>query len=310
MSGLRQAAGDYLALRRSLGFELATPGRQVRQFAAYLDSLGAAHVTTGLAVTWATSPAGAAPDYHWLRLSAVRGFSGYLHGLDPAHQVPPADLLPRQYHRSVPYLLSASDIAALIAATATLRPALHAATYRTLIGLLAVAGLRPREALTLDISDVDLQAGVMTVHGKYGKAREILLHPTTVAELAGYARLRDLAFPARDGTSFFASVLGTPVNQRRVGYVFTRLAGQAGLRPLTPRCRPVPMSLRHSFAVATLVSWYRDGADVDARMPLLSTWLGHVDPADTFWYISASPELMAQAAERMARAYGTPEETS
>ena len=92
--------------------------------------------------------------------------------------------------------------------------------------------------------------------------------------------------------------------------VFTRLAAQAGLRPLTPRCRPVPMSLRHSFAVATLVSWYREGSDVDARMPLLSTWLGHVDPADTFWYISASPELMAQAAERMARAYGTPEETS
>ena len=164
----------------------------MRQFAAYLDGTGAAHVTADLAVAWATLPAGAAPYYHWLRLSAVRGFAGYLHGLDPAHQVPPADLLPRQYHRSAPYLLSAGDIAALIAATATLRPALHAATYRTLIGLLAVAGLRPREALTLDVSDIDLQAGVMTVHGKYGKAREILLHPTTVAELAGYARLRDL----------------------------------------------------------------------------------------------------------------------
>ena len=310
MSGLRQAAEDYLALRRSLGFELATPGRQVRQFAAYLNSVGAAHVTADLAVAWATGPAGAAPYYHWLRLSAVRGFAGYLHGLDPAHQVPPADLLPRQYHRPAPCLLSAGDIAALIAATAALRPALHAATYRALIGLLAVAGLRPREALTLAVSDVDLQAGVMTVHGKYGKTREILLHPSTVAELAGYARLRDLTFPARAGTSFFVSVLGTPVNQRRFGYVFTRLAAQAGLRPLTPRCRPVPMSLRHSFAVATLVSWYRDGADVDARMPLLSTWLGHVDPAGTFWYISASPELMAQAAERMARAYGTPEEAS
>jgi len=177
MSGLRQAAEDYLALRRSLGFELVTPGRQVRQFAAYLDSVGAAHVTADLAVAWATGPAGAAPYYHWLRLSAVRGFAGYLHGLDPAHQVPPAGLLPRAYHRPAPYLLSAGDIAALIAATATLRPALHAATYRTLIGLLAVAGLRPREALTLGISDVDLQAGVMTVHGKYGKAREILLHP-------------------------------------------------------------------------------------------------------------------------------------
>ena len=200
MSGLRQAAEDYLALRRSLGFALVTPGRQVRQFAAYLDCVGAAHVTADLAVAWATLPPGAAPYYHWLRLSAVRGFAGYLHGLDPAHQVPPADLMPRRYHRSAPYLLSAGDIAALIAAAAALRPALHAATYRTLIGLLAVAGLRPREALTLGISDVDLQAGVMTVHGKYGKTREILLHPSTVAELAWLrpAQGPDVPGPGRD----------------------------------------------------------------------------------------------------------------
>jgi integrase/recombinase XerD len=227
VSSLRQAAEDYLALRCSLRFALLTPGRQVRQLASYLDSLGTAHVTADLAVAWATSPARAAPYYHWLRLSAVRGFAGHLHGLGPAHQVPPSDLLPRQHHRSAPCLLSADDIAALIAASSALRPALHAAAYRTLIGLLAVAGLRPREALTLDVSDVDLPAGVMTVHGKYGKTREILLHPTTVAELAGYARLRDLTFPARDGTSFFVSVLGTPVSQRRFGYVFTAPPGSA-----------------------------------------------------------------------------------
>ena len=310
MSSLRQAAEDYLELRRSLGFALVVPGRHVRQFAAHLDRLGATHVTTGLAVAWATRPAGAAPYYHWLRLNAIRGFAGYLHGIDPAHQVPPADLLPRAYHRPAPYLLSAAGIAALITAAGALRPALHAATYQTLIGLLAVAGLRPREALTLDIADVSLQAGVMTVHGKYGKTREILLHPSTVTRLAGYAQLRDQIFPRRPGTSFFVSVLGTPLNPRRFYRIFTRLAGQAGLRPLTPHCKPVPMSLRHSFAVATLVRWYRDGVDVDARMPLLSTWLGHVDPADTYWYISAAPELLALAAGRMTRIYNTTEEPS
>jgi integrase/recombinase XerD len=228
-------------------------------------------------------------------LNAVRGFAGYLHGIDPVHQVPPAGLLPRENHRPSPYLLSAGDIAGLIDAAGTLRPALHAATYQTLIGVLAVAGLRPSEALTLDLTDVDLHNGVLTVHGKYGKTREILLHPSTVSELAGYAQLRDRMFPHRTDVSFFVSVLGTRLNLRRVHYVFTRLTARAGLLPRSGRCKAVPMSLRHSFAVATLVTWYQDGVDVDARMPLLSTWLGHVDPADTYWYISA-PELLALAA--------------
>jgi integrase/recombinase XerD len=306
---LRQAAEDYLALRRSLGFALAVPGRQVRQFADHLDALGATHVTIELAVAWAAQPVSAAPYYRWLRLSAIRGFAAYLHGIDPAHQVPPADLLPCECHRPIPYLLSAADIAALIDAAGTLRPVLHAATYQTLIGLLAVAGLRPSEALTLDVSDVDLHSGVLIVHGKYGKTREILLHPSAVAELGEYAQLRNRLFSRRAATSFFVSVLGTPLNQRRVQYVFTRLAGQVGLLPRSRRCKPVPMSLRHSFAVATLITWYQDDVDVDAHMPLLSTWLGHVDPADTYWYISAAPELLALAAERMTRIYGTPEDT-
>jgi integrase/recombinase XerD len=308
MSTLREAAEDYLALRRSLGFELVVPGRHVLQFADHLDTLGAAHVTIELAVAWATQPAEAAPYYQWLRLSAVRGFADYLHGIDPEHQVPPAELLPRGYHRPTPYLLSAVDIAALIAAADTLRPVLHAATYRTLIGLLAVAGLRPAEALTLDTGGVDLRAGILTVHGKYDKTREILLHHSTVAELADYTELRDRMFQHRAGTSFFVSVIGTPLNQRRVQYIFTRLAAQVGLLPRSQRCKPVPMSLRHSFAVATLITWYRDGLDVDAHMPSLSTWMGHVDPADTYWYISAAPELLALATERMARIYGAPEE--
>jgi integrase len=308
MSTLRQAAEDYLALRRSLGFTLAVPGQQIQQFADHLDTLGATQVTIDLAVAWATQPAGAAPYYHWLRLSAIRGFAGYLHGIDPAHQVPPADLLPREYHRPTPYLLSAADIAALINAAGTLRPVLHAATYQTLIGLLAVAG-RPSEALALDVSDVDLRAGVHVAHGKYGKTREILLHPSTVAEFADYTQLRNRMFPHRADTNFFVSVLGTALNQRRVHYVLKRLAGQVGLLPRSRRCKAVPMSLRHSFAVATLITWYQDGVDADAHMPLLSTWLGHVDPADTYWYISAAPELLALAAERMTRIYGTPKET-
>ena len=306
MTTLRQRAEDYLALRRSMGFQLTTPGRQVLQFAGHLDANAATHITNDLAVEWATQPVAAAPSYHWLRLNAVRGFAAYLHGIDPAHQVPPANLLPRENHRPFPYLLAAADITALIDAAGTLRPALHASTYQTLIGVLAVAGLRPSEALTMDITDVDLHDRVLTVHGKYGKTREILLHPTTVTELAEYAQLRDRTFPHRADASFFVSVRGTRLNLRRVHYVFTRLAAQAGLPPRSPRCKAVPMSLRHSFAVTTLTTWYQNGVDVDAHMPLLSTWLGHVDPADTYWYISTTPELLALAAERTARIHSDP----
>jgi len=255
MTTLRQAARDYLRLRRSLGFALEVPGRMVEQFAGYLDTLGATHVTIGLAVAWATAPAGAAPYYHWLRLNAVRGFARYLHGIDAAHQVPPADVLPRDYHRRTPYLLSADGIAGLIDAAGQLRPALHAATYQALIGLLATGGTRPKEAISLDISDVRLPAGVVTVHGKYGKTREILLHSSTIEVLTGYTQLVKRSFRHRDGTSFFVSVIGTPLNQRRVNYVFARLAEQAGLHPRSRHCRVTPMSLRHSFAVNTLIDF-------------------------------------------------------
>lgn len=308
MSTLRQAAQDYLGLRRSLGFALGVPGRMVEQFAGHLDSLGATHVTTDLAVAWATAPAEAAPYYHWLRLNAVRGFARYLHGIDAAHQIPPANVLPRNYHRRTPHLLSTADVAALAGAAAALKPPLHAATYQTLIGLLAIGGTRPKEAISLDISDVRLPDGVITVHGKYGKTREILLHPSTIEVLTRYAQLVKHSFRHRDGTSFFVSTIGTPLNQRRVNYVFTRLAQQAGLHPRSQHCRVTPMSLRHSFAVNTLITWYQAGVDVDAHLPLLSTWLGHVYPADTYWYLSAAPELLALAAERMTHLYNTPKD--
>lgn len=306
MTAMRQAAEDYLALRRSLGFKLEGPGLLVRQFAGWLDDRGDTHVRTEPAIQWATLPAGAAPYWHWLRLGAVRGLAAYLHGLDPAHQIPPADLLPRRYRRPTPCLLSASDITALAGAAAELRPAVHAATYHALIGLLSVTGLRPSEAINLDAADIDLTAGVVTVHGKYDKIRQVLLHPSSVTALAGYSRLRDQALPRRDGDSFFASTAGTRLLIGRVDEVFRRLAADAGLRPRSARRGPTPMSLRHSFAVSTLITWYQAGADVDAMLPLLSTWMGHVHPADTYWYLSAAPELLALAAERMTRACQDP----
>ncbi len=300
---MRQAVADYLALRRSLGFKLEEPGCLLRDFACFMDRAGASHITTELALAWATRPAAGTPYWYWLRLSAVRGLAAHLHAIDPAHQVPPASLLPRQQHRPAPYLFTKAEVTALMRAAGTLRDRLYAETYQTLIGLLAVTGLRPGEAINLDPSHIDLRTAVLTVaEGKYGKSRELALQPSTVEALAAYARLRDQLCPCPAAPSFFISTAGTRLLINRVDKVFAKLAKQAGLHPRSARWGPRPIDLRHTFAVTTLAGWYRAGADIGARLPLLSTWLGHARPASTYWYLHACPELLALATERMTRA--------
>jgi len=304
MSAMRHAADGYLALRRSLGYRLEAPGRLVCDFARYLDGLGLAHVTVDAALSWATSP-GASPYWHWFRLSAVRGFAGYLHAFDDRHQVPPADLLARRYQRPVPFLFTGADIAALMNAAAERPARLHALNCRTLIGLLAVTGMRPGEAYALDRDHVDLARGRLSViNGKYGKSRELALHPSTVIALQEYAAHRDYLCPRPAAPGFFVSLSGDRLHESNADTAFRRLVGRAGLQPRSARTRPALKSLRHSFAVSTLIGWYRDGGDVNARLPLLSTWLGHVAPSSTYWYLQATPELLGLAAARLSSAAG------
>jgi len=304
MSAMQQAADDYLALRRSLGYRLEAPGRLVGDLARYLDDLGLTHVTVDAALWWATSPGGS-PYWHWFRLSAVRGFAGYLHAFDDRHQVPPADLLARRYQRPVPFLFTGADIAALMKAAAERPARLHALNCQALIGLLAVTGMRPGEAYALDRDHVDLAHGRLSVvNGKYGKSRELALHPSTVIALQEYAEHRDYLCPRPAAPGFFVSLSGDRLHESNTDTAFRRLVGRAGLQPRSARTRPTLKSLRHSFAVSTLIGWYRDGGDVNARLPLLSTWLGHVAPSSTYWYLQATPELLGLAAARLGPAAG------
>jgi integrase/recombinase XerD len=307
MSTMRQAAEDYIALRRAMGFKLDKPGRLVRQFAVHLDRLGTQQITIDSALAWARQPEQADPSWWAYRLSAVRGFAAYLQPRMSGIQVPPADLLPLRTRRATPYLYSGEDIAALMTAARTLHTSLVAATYETLIGLLAVTGLRVGEALNLDRADVDLAAGMLTVvNGKFGKSRQVPLHPSTVARLGDYARRRDGFIPVPRSSTFFLSTAGTRLSDCRVEATFRALVRSAGLQPRSARCRPRLHDLRHTFAVSTVLDWYRDGQDVQARMPLLSTYLGHVDPSATYWYLSAAPELMALACARLEHAQAQP----
>ncbi|HLQ53201.1 MAG TPA: tyrosine-type recombinase/integrase [Streptosporangiaceae bacterium] len=289
MTSMQETVGDYLALRRALGYKLKQDGQLLRDFAARLDAGDVRYLTVEAAAAWATAPPGVTPYWHSYRLRPVRLFSRYLHALDHRHEVIPGDLLPGQYTRAAPYIFTAGEVIALMHAARRLSRRLPAATYQALIGMLAVTGMRPGEAYALDRDDVDLDAAAITItSSKNHTCRQLPLHATTVDALAGYARHRDQLCPHPAGPSFLVSVRGTRLHPRVAGEVFAGLARSAGLRARSPRTRPVLRSFRHTFAVSTLIGWYQDGADVDARMPVLSGWLGHAGPRSTYWYYSDS----------------------
>jgi integrase/recombinase XerD len=300
MSSLRDAAADYLRMRRVLGYKLEIQGLLLGGFVSYLEDVDATTVTLENAASWATLPAGADPSYWAGRLSVVRQFARHLQTLDPACEVPPAQLLPYRSRRAIPYLYEPEEITALMAAAGQLQPPLLAANYRTLIGLLSVTGLRLGEAIHLDRSDVDDRHQLLRIlDSKFGKSREVVLHDSTMHALADYGRLRDQRFPQPRCEAFMVSLRGTRLRKTCIHHMFARLVVTAGLTPRSPGCRPRLHDLRHGFAVRTLLEWYRDGLDVQARLPLLSTYMGHVNPASTFWYLTAAPELLALVADRL-----------
>jgi len=305
MSPLRQHVADYLTLRRALGYQLEAHEPLLHEFVDDLEKAGTSTVTIAAALACAMKPQGVQP-YRWKqRLTVIRGFAGYLHSMDPATEVPPSDLLAYRRRRPTPYLFGEEEIEGLVAVAGALAHPLRAATHRTLFGLLASTGMRGSEALRLDRDDVDLDAGMLDIHKtKYNKSRRLPLHPSTVAALADYVCERDRWLPVAIQPSFFVNTTGTRLQGRRVRELFTKLIDQLGLEPRNGSGRPRAHDLRHSFAVSTLLAWYRTDVDVAARMPLLSAYLGHVSPTSTYWYLQAVPELLAQAAGRLEHPTG------
>ena len=307
MRGLREALAGYLDLRHSLGFTLERDAKLLNQFIAYLEERGSSTVTVTDALAWATLPPGASPGWLRLRMQVVRGFAGYLRTLDPATEIPPAGLLPGGPRRAVPYLYSPADIAALFTQADRLKTPMRRATITTLIGLMAVTGMRGGEVVALDDEDFDPSRGLLLVrHAKLGRHRLLPLHPSAVAALLAYQRLRDQRLPRPVSKALLVSDAGTRLLYYNVGQTFARLARRAGLTARSGACRPRPHDLRHSFAVATLLEWCRDGGEIAARMPLLSAYLGHTAPAHTYWYLNAAPELLAEAAHRLRPEPGAP----
>jgi len=294
---------DYLRLRRALGFKLERAGHLLPQLVAYLEAAGVATVTSELAIGWARLPAHTQPNHWAQRLAIARGFARYLQALDPTAEVPPPGVFPTRRHRPTPFLWSQRDIRRLLQSTRALRPALRAATYEALFGLLATCGMRVGEAIGLDRDDVDLPAGVITIrHAKFDRTRLVPLHPTATEALSRYATERDRLCPRPRARAFFVSSAGTRLDRSGVSKTLRKITTSIGMR--TESVHPRAHDLRHSFAVDTLLRWQRSGRSVDEHIATLSTYLGHVSPADTYWYLSASPELMELAAGRLHTRYG------
>ena len=303
MTALRRHLQDYLTLRRALGYRLAREGMLLPAFITFLEAHRSPHITTAAALAWATQPVDATPSWIAKRLTMVRGWARYLSALDPRTEIPPVDLVPARTVRPHPYLYSDADVRALLQACTQLRAPLKRATYTTLFGLLAVTGLRVGEAIGLDRADVLTDPGYLLIrHAKFNKSREVPLHATTVAALQAYARTRDRRWPHPPHPSFFLSQTGRRLLVQNVWQTFARLRRVAGL-PSHPRA-PRIHDLRHSFAMQTLLRWSHEGVEIQPRMPLLSTYLGHVHPSMTYWYLTATPELLERAAERGQRQRG------
>ncbi len=302
MSPLHAALDEYLAMRRAFGHELRLAGHLLKQFVVFADRAGAPYVTTDLALAWATQPARAQPAEWARRLGIARRFAEYCSALDPRTTVPPPGLLPHRYRRPPPYIYRDEEITRLLEAARRLPSVtgLRPHTYATLFGLYAVTGMRCREPLRLDRDDVDLVNGVLTVRGaKFGKSRYVPLHASAQHALQGYATCRDRLCRNHDTPAFFVSEAGARLTHWSVRWTFVKLSRQIGLRGAGDSRGPRLHDLRHRMAVNTLVRWYRDGVDVERHLPELSTYLGHAHITDTYWYLTATPELLQHALLRM-----------
>ena len=305
MSDLHAVIAEYLSLRRSLGYKLKWDGLLLVEFADFCEREGAATVTTDVALAWAKAPTGCAPSWWANRLTVVRVFAKYLRAIDPSAEVPPVGLIRDHNRRATPFLYSERDVSLLMIAADGLSNSLVAATFKTLIGLLSVTGLRIGEAIRMDRADVQWQQGLLRINNsKFNKTREVPLHPSCVEGLRSYVRRRDLECPAPASLSFFVSALGHRLHYPLVSQTFAKLARQVGLEPRSKRCRPRMHDFRHTFAVRTLLGWHKTGVAVEPRLPLLSTYLGHSGPQATYWYLSATPQLFALIGKRLDESMG------
>jgi integrase/recombinase XerD len=296
---------DYLRMRRALGYRLERAGQWLHHFAEYLEQVGETKLTRAAALAWAGTgqPTPATSNRAAARLGVIRKFAVYLQAVDPATEVPPSGVFPFHRRRPTPYLWSSGEMAQLLAGARAMTNPLRAVTHEALFGLLAATGMRLGEAIGLEHADVDLRTGVITIRqAKFDRSRLVPMHPSVTAALRRYVAERDRLLPAARSAAFFTTTKSTPLSRSGVETAFRDITTRAGIR--TDAVRPRIHDLRHSLAVRTILEWQRNGLSIDEHIGALSIYLGHVSPADTYWYLSAAPELMQLAAQRLSVHFG------
>ncbi len=302
-------AENYLGERRRLGFGLRSTGYSVMSFARYADALNSQEpLTVEIMADWARQDQGNSgkPSTWARRLKKIRPFCHYLQQFEPRTEVPDDSIFGRVGQRLAPHIYSEQEIIDLLAAARNLGsfiPRLRGATYETLFGLIASSGLRVSEAVNLLDTDVDLKSGMLTIRQtKFAKSRHVPLHPSTVEALKHYRAQRNLFVEVRDNTPFFIGTrgryLGHALDLRQVHRVFVGLRNQLGCVNRGAHNDPRIHDLRHTFIVRRVLLWQSQGLDVDQQMLALSTYVGHTNVTNTYWYLTGIPQLMAVAAER------------
>jgi integrase len=300
VTALAEHAARYVAVRRAVGYKMGDTAAILDTLVGYAQGAGASQLSIELILSWA---AGAGSDSVYLRrLSVARRFASWLKAFEPATEIPPAGLGPKQQYRRPPYPFSSGEVAALMTQATCLQPVWWASSVTTAIGLAAACGLRPTELYRLRMDDVDVVAGQLAVlDSKGGRSRQLPLHPTTTEALRQHLRLRQAA-PARSDT-LLVTATGLALSSAVFSPVFRRLLKTVGIAPPEGGRAPRLGDLRHFFAVATLTGWHQERADVRRQLPVLSAFLGHQSPANTYWYLEAVPELMAVVARRVAHTW-------
>ena len=309
MKSLNSGVEEYLSLRRALGFQMDKNSRILRAFIIFMNNENKSQITIQLALKFAQLPKNVGPNNSSRRLSIVRLFAQYWKASDPKTEVPPIGLLPCRHYRSQPYIYKEGELERLIAAAEKLKSkrGLRKQTYSTLFGLLVVTGLRISEVIAINRDTIDLARGLITIREtKFRKSRLIPLHESTRKKLVEYAFFRDKIYPKSKIPSFFLSEEGTRLTVWCIRGTFVKLSRQIGIRTLLGRYGHGPRihDIRHNFAVKTMIRWYQSGLNVEVHLPLLSTYLGHVHPSDTYWYLSSSPELLGLASLRLEKYLG------
>ncbi len=299
MKSIRQGVQEYLEYRWRLGFKLQSVHHLLTNFVLFMEHNRAKHITLKLAVAFATMNLNASKAWAG-RLGAIRRFAEYWSTEDPKTEIPPKKLLPGSYKRQAPYIYTDAEIVKLVECHESdfLHDRFDQYTYFVLFGLLAVTGMRVAEALTLDCEAVDVQNRIITIYqSKFRKSRYIPIHKSTAEVLKHYCKYRRRCFPDLTTPRFFIDHKGQALAERRVRHVFHARLAQIGLTRSEGR-NPRIIDLRHTFAVKTLLRWYKQGVSVDQCIPLLATYLGHVKPTNTYWYLTATPQLLQLVVSR------------